>query len=76
MDMLLLEGRVLVEVDGPAHFVQGPDGYLPSESTVKRWQLETLGYCVVSVPFWEWNRLRSDDQQMVYLQRRGLGARV
>ena len=74
-DMLLLEGRSVVEVDGPTHFVQGPDGYLPSGSTVlKRRQLEALGYRVVSVPFWEWDCLRSGDEQLAYLQRRGIGA--
>ena len=37
-DMLLLEGRVVMEVDGPTHFVQGPDGYLPSGSAVLKWR--------------------------------------
>ena len=34
VDMLLLEGRPEVEVDGPTHFVQDPDGYWPSGSRV------------------------------------------
>ena len=76
VDMLLLEGRVVVEVDGVTHFMQGPDGYLLSESAMlKRQQLEALGFRVVSVAFWEWGHLRSGDEKMAHLQR-GLGAGV
>ena len=68
MDMLPMEGRAVVEVDGPAHFVQGPDGCLPLGSTVlKRRQLDALGYRVVSVPFSEWDQLRSGDEEMACL---------
>ena len=68
---------MVVEVDGPTHFVQGHDEYLPSGSTVlKRRQLEAMGYRVVSVPFWEWARLQRSDEQMAYLQQKGLGAKI
>ena len=76
MDMMLWDGRV-VEVDGPNHFVQGPRQHLPSGATLlKRRQLEALGYSVVSVPFWEWDHLRSDGEQTEYLQQRGLAPAV
>jgi len=57
----LRERGVVIEVDGPAHFLR-PGGRLPSGSTLmKRRHLEKLGYKLISVPFFEWNAL--DDAQ-------------
>ena len=42
---------------------------LPNGSTLlKRKQLRQLGYAVVSVPFWEWQALRGDEEQREYLE--------
>ena len=73
VDLLLSGSRVVVEVDGPTHYVTGPRGYAAAGATrLKHQQLRAFGYRVVSVPFWEWQRLQSAPQQMAYLQRRGL----
>jgi len=43
---------------------QGPSGRLPTGSTLlKQRQLVQLDYKVVSVPYWEWNALRRDEEQ-------------
>ena len=74
VDLLLEEGRVAVEVDGPAHFVHGPEGLTECGRTLmKRRQLAAFGYRVVPVPFWEWDSLRSESEKRAYLQQRGLG---
>lgn len=47
--------RVGVEVDGPFHFL----GHAPTGGTLlKRRQLRHLGWCLVSVPYWEWCELQ------------------
>jgi len=48
---------------------QGPSGRLPTGSTLlKQRQLGQLGYKVVSVPYWEWDKLRRDkDKEQAYL---------
>ena len=70
VDVLVEDPRVAVEVDGPSHYVQDPQGLVPSGSTMlKRQQLKALGYHVVSVPFWEWRGLRSALDKRVYVQQ-------
>ena len=70
VDVLLHDSHVAVEVDGPSHFVRGADGLWPSGATLlKQRQLRALGYRLVSVPFWEWNELRSRAEQSTYLQQ-------
>ena len=72
-DILLQKRRVVVEVDGPSHFVQGPGGFAASGATLlKRRQLQCFGYRVVSVPFWEWDGMAEAERRR-YLQRLGLG---
>ena len=43
-----------VEFDGPTHFL--PGGSPTGATLIKRRQLELLGYALVSVPYWEWDR--------------------
>ena len=41
----------------------------PNGSTrLKRKQLRQLGYTVVSVPFWEWNALKGEQEKSEYLE--------
>jgi hypothetical protein len=55
-----------VEFDGPSHFLTCR---LPVGGTLmKRRHLELLGYTVVSLPFWEWNRLTESDERKEYLR--------
>jgi hypothetical protein len=50
--------KVGIEVDGPYHFMnQEPTG----STLLKRRQVNTLdGILIVSVPYWEWNKLGND----------------
>jgi hypothetical protein len=50
--------KVGIEVDGPSHFVnQEPTG----STLLKRRQVNNLdGIGIVSVPYWEWNKLGND----------------
>ncbi len=50
--------KIGIEVDGPSHFI----GRKPTGSTIlKRRQVDTLDDIrVISVPYWEWNKLGKD----------------
>jgi hypothetical protein len=55
-----------VEFDGPSHFLTCR---LPVGGTLmKRRHLELLGYTVVSLPFWEWDKLTGSDERKEYLR--------
>ncbi|KAL7525686.1 hypothetical protein ACHAWF_001464 [Thalassiosira exigua] len=59
--------KIGIEVDGPSHFA----GRKPTGSTLlKRRQVNNLdGIQVVSVPYWEWNRLRKNsNMKQAYLR--------
>ena len=53
--------KIGVEVDGPTHFI----GRNPSGSTIlKHRQVTNLdGIPVVSVPYWEWDKLGKDSEK-------------
>ena len=63
-----IEGKkVGVEVDGPSHFI----GRIPNGPTVlKHRQVSFIdGISIVSVPYWEWNKLGNDkSKRQEYLQ--------
>jgi hypothetical protein len=63
-------GRQLaIEVDGPSHFVQ-PGNQLNGPTQDRNSELAALGYTVVSIPYWEWDCLRDEQQQVEYLHRK------
>jgi hypothetical protein len=51
--------RLAIEADGPTHFLL-PDGQLTGETLARNRALAARGFVVVSVPWWEWNRMRRD----------------
>ena len=55
-----------VEFDGPSHFFACRS---PLGGTLMKWRhLELLGHTLVSLPFWEWNRLTGRDDRKEYLR--------
>jgi hypothetical protein len=61
---------VAVEADGPTHFRQ-PDRGLMGSTQYRDRALALRGYRLVSVPFWDWDGLRGDEQrQHQYLLQR------
>ena len=58
--------RWAVEFDGPSHFL-ACDGSPTGATLIKRRHLELLGYSLVSVPYWEWDRL-AGSQRHEYLR--------
>jgi hypothetical protein len=59
---------VAIEADGPTHFRQ-PDGGLMGPTQYRNRALAVRGYKVVSVPWFEWSKLRGQEQQQQYLLR-------
>lgn len=61
----------VVEIDGPAHYLQSSDGKLreKGQSAFKRRLLEKSGLEVLKVPHWEWRQLQSDDERRAYLNK-------
>ncbi|KAK1733464.1 hypothetical protein QTG54_015879 [Skeletonema marinoi] len=67
-----VNGKIVgVEVDGPSHFID--EGRSPTGSTIlKRRQVCSVdGIELVSVPYWEWNKLLGKDEvkRQEYLQK-------
>jgi hypothetical protein len=63
--------KIGIEVDGPYHFMnQEPTG----STLLKRRQVSTLdGIHVVSVPYWEWDKLGNDREKKQMYLRANLG---
>jgi len=72
IDIALPASRVAIEVDGPSHFVSRCRGeHAPNGATLlKQRLLKAAGWCVVSVPYYEWDRLTHSDTQLEYLERK------
>jgi hypothetical protein len=50
--------KVGIEVDGPSHFINQE---AKGSTLLKRRQVSTLdGICIISVPYWEWNKFGND----------------
>ena len=65
--------EVGIEVDGPSHFL-GRSGSPTGSTILKRRQVTTLdGISIVSVPYWEWNKLNKDSEKKQQYLRDLLG---
>ena len=65
------EGRdVAVEVDGPTHF--GDDDAPTGSTLLKRRQVRAAGSPLFSVPYWEWEKVKSDPLKAGEYLSRGL----
>ena len=65
----LSDGRkVVVEVDGPSHFIQRRH---TGSTILKHRQVVSLDHIeVVSVPYWEWDELRNSEMKQLYLLKK------
>ena len=61
----LVKGRIVIEVDGPSHFIW--DRKVTFATMIKREILKLYGWTVKSVPFFEWDLLRSQSERVQYL---------
>jgi len=73
--------RVAVEVDGPSHYAaasataSAAQHRAPSSATLlKRRQLRSFGWRLVSIPYFEWDQLHAAKGSTAELQRRYLAA--
>jgi hypothetical protein len=71
IDLAIVDRRIAVEfrVDGPSHFTTNtlePLGHTRLRDRL----LSAMGWCVVSIPFFEWARLHQTEQRDAYVKRR------
>jgi hypothetical protein len=59
-------GSWAVEFDGPSHFLAS--GAPVGATLLKRRHLQLLGYALVSVPYWEWDRCNGAREREQYLR--------
>ena len=70
LDMAQPSTKTAVEFDGPTHYLKSgrPNG----ATTFKTRLLETLGWRVIRIPYFEWDELRTRNDKKAYL-RQNLG---
>ena len=69
IDLAIVDRRIAVEFDGPSHF--HTDTLEPRGHTCLRDRLlSAMGWHVVSIPFFEWDRLHQPEQMDAYVQHR------
>jgi very-short-patch-repair endonuclease len=64
-----VDQRIALEFDGPSHFTRTtlePLGH----TCLRDRLLSAMGWHVVSIPFFEWDRLHQTDQRDAYVERR------
>ena len=69
IDLAILDRRIALEFDGPSHFTTNtlePLGHTRLRDRL----LSAMGWCVVSIPFFEWDRLQRTEQRDAYVKRR------
>ena len=79
IDLAIVERRIALEFDGPSHFTRNtlePLGHTRLRDRL----LSAMGWRVVSIPFFEWERLHRPEQMDSYVEHRvyqeGLHART
>ena len=73
LDLALPSSRLAIEVDGPSHFLlrDARGELVPNGRTLLKLRLlKAAGWHVLSVPFYEWERLRPGEEQRAYLEQR------
>ena len=67
IDIALLDRRIAIEVDGPSHFLNTQKR---TDGTLLRNRVLKGAGSVVSIPFFEWDALKSMSAQKEYIQRK------
>jgi hypothetical protein len=69
VDMRLAGTRIVVEVDGPHHYLQGQGGVhvVDGSTQFKARILKRLGWTVLQIPYFEWRPLKTPEDQAEYL---------
>jgi very-short-patch-repair endonuclease len=69
IDFAIVERRIALEFDGPSHFTRNtlePLGHTRLRDRL----LSAMGWHVVSIPFFEWDRLQRPEQMDAYVEHR------
>ncbi len=69
IDLAIVERRIAIEFDGPSHFTRNtlePLGHTRLRDRL----LSAMGWRVVSIPFFEWDRLHRPEQMHSYVEHR------
>lgn len=72
-DLLDLTKKVVIEFDGPAHFIKNGDGtnHINGSTQLRDFMIRTKDKVqVVSIPWFEWASLGEDSEKIDYLQGR------
>ena len=73
IDLAIVDERIAIEFDGPSHFTANtlePLGHTRLRDRL----LSAMGWHVVSIPFFEWDRLHRSDERDAYVEHRVRGA--
>jgi very-short-patch-repair endonuclease len=70
VDIVVRDRRLVVEVDGPAHYGRNPGGarHMLGNYRFKHRLLCAQGWDVVCVPYFEWNALKTAEARVAYLE--------
>ena len=69
IDLAIVDRRIALEFDGPSHFTTNtlePLGHTRLRDRL----LSAMGWRVVSIPFFEWDRLQRTQERDAYVERR------
>ena len=69
IDLAIVDRRIALEFDGPSHFTRNTQEPL-GHTRLRDRLLSAMGWHVVSIPFFEWDRLHQTEQRDAYVERR------
>ncbi len=69
IDLAIVDRRIALEFDGPSHFTRNTQEPL-GHTRLRDRLLAAMGWHVVSIPFFDWDRLQRPEQMGAYVQQR------
>jgi hypothetical protein len=67
IDMACRDQMVAIEFNGPTHY--NSDGRANGKTMMKERLLKKLGWTLLTIPFWEWSKLKDKKEKMDYLKK-------